>query len=156
MSNTLTSIALVFCGAILHACDSQESTVKDHLRTTIEQESKGSVKLESFQKTNGYEETFLGQKFYVVEWTAEVSTTKRLWKGSINKFNPFYWSNFATTTTNPELTQGTFRMPYQYLDEGATVRLTGRTGLQNTENGWRPTRPEVLTSKVTSGLLGTQ
>ena len=138
-----------FAGLILmNSCsmtDDRESKANEYLQQKINSESKGALKLDNFQKTNGYDQDIMGMKIYVLEWTADVSTIQECWK--YGNLVEGYWGNFSVWTQSPSGWEAQASL-HKHFGEGANIRLTGDSKLQKTEQGWRVEAISVKTSQI--------
>jgi hypothetical protein len=152
MKNLIFPIVITFLVIMTNSCrltDDRESKVREFLSERITSESQGALKLETFTKTNGYEQDGMGMKMYVLGWQADILTQKEIWKGG----NPLegYWQSFGVMSKKPGFWDS-------YIAGGSTkhfgidakIRLTGESNLMKTEQGWRVEGLSVKTSQILS------
>ncbi len=140
-----TKILFIFCFiVIVFSCQSQTdelvSKSKKYLEQEIASESKATMKLTSFKKTNGYEAEQSGIKFHIIEWEVIISIEKSMWK--LGNSGDGFWRSFSATSEKPNYYDPKgFYIPegpekeYPY-GTGTTVKLTGQCTLHKTDNGW--------------------
>ena len=135
----LGSVLVVACGLT----DRRESTVHHDLQQKIASESQGAITLDIFGKTDGYDQRTAGLQLYVLEWQAQVSAQRELWKGG-DAFAG-YWQNFNVLPLRPV---GFMAATWRRFRKGAIIRLTGQSTLLKTERGWRVQQFTVKASQV--------
>jgi len=121
---------------VLSSCgDDRATKAKDYLQQKIADESGNAFKLESFTKTNGVEHELMGMKIYTLEWDAQVSVQKEVWKSrmetSINFLTYDTWGDFKVMTKVPKEF-----VNKAHLIAGTTIRFKGDCEFQKTDNGW--------------------
>lgn len=139
---TLNFTILISCGLT----DDKESKSRNYLEQKVNSDSEGTLKLGSFNKTNGYEQNIMGIEIYVLEWQAEISAQQDIWKGSEGISGYGYWSDFRTMTEEPR--QWMMSTPAKQFNKGTIVQYTGKCALQKTEQGWRVKELTIGTWKV--------
>lgn len=100
--------------------------------------SQGTIKLESFTKTNGYDQEIMGMKIYVLEWEATLSVEETIYKSGDGIMG--YWHNFYVMKSAGE--QNSF-FPGKRFDAGTKVTLNGTYMFQKKENGWEAGNYEI-------------
>ena len=107
----------------------------NYMEKTVSSQSKGTLKLQDFEKTNGMIRNVMGQEFYLLEYKLVISTEVTIWKAG--DFGP-NWKNFYTYTKQPTgwdaytIGAGTKR-----YDRGTLITLWGELHLIETEKGYR-------------------
>ena len=148
MKNRNVYTALLLSMVFICSCgvtDDRESKAHDFLQQKITEESKGFIKLNSFKKTNGYDQNILGEETYVLEWLAEVSIEQKFWKEK-NWNNDTNWKDFVVY---PKSKLDMLDMTQNSFDPG-TVEVTGESDFRKTENGWRNESYSIKSTKVIS------
>jgi hypothetical protein len=129
--------------AVAMGCaDRREPLARSHLDSQVAAQSSGSLTLSSFRKTNGYEQVRDGVKMYVLEWEAQIQVRNSGWKVG--------WNDFSLAATAPNALEAAVLgvTPKRLVRDWAVV-LTGKSTLQNTEQGWRvldatPTAAKII------------
>lgn len=137
----MTQGALLLLVLLASGCgraDNRESIVRDYLTQKAVDESHGAIMLQTFQKTNGYDQQAQGLKLYIMEWQVEVSVQREAWKGGDAIAG--YWQDFTAAPGRPD---GFMAASWKRFKKGASVRLTGQSTLLKTDNGWRVEESEV-------------
>jgi len=124
--------------------DTRESIAKEHLGNKINQESGGTLELESFKKVNGIERDFFGTKIYELEWEAVVLVKQEIWKSG--DAIEGHWKDFHVLNQKPG---GWDLIGSQaiHCNTGTTVVLSGNCLFENAEQGWRVSALNVIKSK---------
>lgn len=134
--------------------DEREPIVKAYLQQNIFSQSKGSLQLENLSKINGFDQEYMGMQLYSLEWQADISVLKGGW---ILWNESEIYSPFTVLFKEPNYSASYMLGNPKHFNSGSKVRLTGRTMLQKTEQGWRAieggkvTTWVILTESSTSG-----
>ncbi len=122
--------------------DERASAVHDYLQMEIASASQGAFRLDSFEKTNGYEQNLMGMNYYVIEWQGVVSVQMECWQdgGTLERFS---------------VLKQVKQSPYQsnlliHYPQGATIHYVGDCQLLKTENGWRVENTHVKKRSILS------
>ena len=115
----------------------REQVARNALSERIQRESNGLMRLAAFEKTNGIEIEFAGVKYYKIEYVATIEAVDDcLWS-----LGGSYWDGtFTTVRGQPRKGIEAFNPQVfgkQPAKKGQLQRVTGETGLQKAENGWR-------------------
>jgi len=150
MARAKVLVALIILDVVACSCgltDDRESKAREFLQQRVSTESRGAINLDSFSKTNGYEQELMGTKMYVLEWRAEVSIRQDVWKGGNNLIG--YWGSFGVMTEEPSSMDSLMMAsaPRRFA-KGTVVTFTGQCALRKTDNGWRVEDLKVKTSGV--------
>jgi hypothetical protein len=138
----LSGVFAVSCGLN----DNREALARQYLQQRISTESAGTISLDSLKKTNGYDQTVLGTKMYVLEWTGELLLKREVWKAGNALVG--YWTTFGVMTREPSPLERLGMAGFQFLDKSTRVRLAGVCQFRSTDNGWRVEECEVKGSQV--------
>ncbi len=145
----VVSLLVVGCGLT----DRRESTARDYLTETVTGESQGAITLDTFEKTNGYDQQAQGLQLYVLEWQGQLGVQREVWKGGDAFVG--YWQDFSALPARPG---GFMAATWKRFSKGATIRLTGESTLLKTERGWRVQQLTVKTWQLVNpgiDFLGT-
>ncbi|MCX6539832.1 MAG: hypothetical protein NT151_13000 [Acidobacteria bacterium] len=126
--------------------DNREALARQYFDQKVSGQSGGAIALARFAKTNGFDQELAGTKMYVLEWSADLSIVKDIWKQG----NAFvgYWSNFAVLAREPSTLENLALAGSTFFEEESAVRLTGTCQFRQTDNGWRVEECDVKASQV--------
>lgn len=112
---------------------------KAHMEKQIAAESKGAIKLLSFDKQNGVVQEIFGQKMYTLEYSLVIQILKPIWKASADRFlqKDWFWNSFHVRDQEGDIYSSTFMENYRRYEQGTMVRITGEMQFEATDNGWR-------------------
>jgi len=137
-TKTISKIILYFTVtmilALLLGCSSAPSASDGEklLADTIQKQSKGLIKLASFNKTNGQSGEVMGVKIYSMEYEGEIEFLEDcFWGGFLGGFEavkpqPGYWGDFGNRMGG--------RSPAK---KGQHEKIKGKIQFEKTEKGWR-------------------
>ena len=136
---SLTIFSLASCST-----DPSSSDGKGILGEKISEESKGKIKLISFEKTNAIKKSMFGQEQYTLEYSATIEFQQEGWVGE--NFNNFQirdkksegWDEYFLSISNGNS---------KHFNIGDKVKLTGKMTFEKTEKGWRPTSLIVYSNR---------
>ena len=122
-----TSIFLTSCGG-----SGKTSVAQDYFETCLNEESEGRLKLNDFNKTNGYDSKGIsGQEGCVIEFEAVIEPTQTVRKANCgNLRQKWCWDHLRVIDMN-------VRSRNLKLVKGEEISLIGKVYLRDTENGWR-------------------
>lgn len=109
------------------------------LEAQVKRDSKGLIRVASFEKTNAIEQEMLGRQLYLLEYTAQIEFTEDvMWSGP----GPFGWNGkFLATPGRPKSALDSFHPAFMGRtpgNKGETAKVTGTIIFEMAENGWRP------------------
>lgn len=124
----------------LMACSGKptESDGRRALEARVEQDSKGLIRVVSFEKTNAIEQELFGRKLYLLEYSAQIEFTEDvMWSGP----GPFGWDGkFLATLGRPKNTLDSFNPAFVGRtagNKGEKTGVSGRVVFEKAEKGWR-------------------
>ncbi len=111
------------------------------MNNQVSTESKGACKPLSFNKQNGMEKDFFGQKTYTLEYILTIELQKDFWKASADKWlaKDWYWGDFSVLEEKGDIYSETFTNYYMKFTKGTILEITGEMDFESTDNGWRIT-----------------
>lgn len=109
--------------------DDRGTIVRSHLERRVGPESNNALALESFAKTNGYDQEMT--HLYMLEWQAEIRFVQQGWKPGDAIGG--YWNDFQVLPARSGFLTGS----WEHFNQGTRVRLRGTAALRRTEQGWR-------------------
>lgn len=142
-------ITIMLSLPLLNSCkltDDKETKAKDYLQKKVTTESKGALNLDSFKKTNGYDQNMMGEEIYVLEWEAEISALQEIWKSQDTEDGT--WINFGVSNK-----KSNFDWMVKHIELGAKIHATGECEFRKTENGWLVESCSIKSTKEVSGKL---
>jgi hypothetical protein len=124
------AVALGGCSGTPSASDARQK-----LENQIQQESRGLIKLVSFEKTDGAMHEMMGMKGYVMSYTAEIEFLDDcVWSGS-DKLSLLSGGFRAQRDPPPAGEQIDFFI-HSEAKKGEHLRFTGQMNFAKTERGW--------------------
>lgn len=125
-------ISITMLLAVLVGCSStpSDSDGKKILADTIQQQSKGLIKLVSFNKTNGQSGEVMGVKLYSMEYEGEIEFLDNVYWGS-----PFGLLGFDAAKADGSMLS--IMGKNKKAKKGDRYKFKGSIRFEKTEKGWR-------------------
>jgi len=127
------SLLILLCAFALTACSSTPSASEAEavLRSKIEKQSKGLIKLVNFTKTNAQDAELMGVKVHAIEYQAEIEFAEDCYWGT-----PF-GEGFEAIKGEPGPLNAWMYTGKKKGRKGERETITGTLRFQKTEKGWK-------------------
>lgn len=134
----------VFCGAmlilwvgLLAGCSPSAGDGRQAIENQIEKYSEGRIRLTNFRKTDATEGEFMGGKFYVLEYVAEIEFTEDCkWLNGAFGGAPSFRTSQSASGPRSESLWESINNPGVYAKRGEELELTGEIRFVKKESGW--------------------
>lgn len=127
------SLLILLCAFALAGCSStpSPSNAEAVLRSKIEKQSKGLIKLVGFKKTNAQDAELMGVKIHAIEYQAEIEFVEDGYWGVL------FGEGFEAIRGEPGPLNAWMYLGKKKARRGERETITGTLRFQRTERAWK-------------------